>query len=112
MSSQDANVMRADPSVAGLRATPEFTELRKRSRNFTFTAGAVVWAWAILLFWAVGYAPKMMAVSVSGPINLGFIFVWSQVIVALVVAIMFVRHSTANQALIAKMRQAAAEGEK
>ncbi|MBP2388405.1 DUF485 domain-containing protein [Paeniglutamicibacter kerguelensis] len=112
MSSQDASVVRADPSVVDLRATPEFTELRKRSRNFTFTAGAVVWVWAILLFWAVGYAPKMMAVSVIGPINLGFIFVWSQVFVALIVAVMFVRHSRANEALIAKMRQSAVKGEK
>jgi uncharacterized membrane protein (DUF485 family) len=91
---------------------PEFAELRRRSKRFTFTAGPLVLAWCLLLFWAVGYAPQLMAVRVLGPVNLGFLFVWSQVLVAVVVAVMFVRHAKANEALIAKMRRTGAEGEK
>lgn len=98
--------------ISTLRATAEFAELRRRSRRFTFTAGAIAWLWCLLLFWAVGYAPKLMAVSVIGPVNLGFLFVWSQVLVALVVAIMFVRHVKANHALTEKMRHMDLAGEK
>jgi uncharacterized membrane protein (DUF485 family) len=112
MSNQDTDTTLSIESVSNLRSTSEFNELRRKSRRFTFVAGAVAWVYVLLLFFAVGYAPKLMAVPVFGPVNLGFLFVWSQVVVALVIAVMFMRHAAANQSLIAKMRGTTAEGEK
>lgn len=96
--------------VRDVHASPEFAELRRRSRTFTFTVGAFVLVWFLLLFWAVGFQPRLMATDLGGHITVGLLFAWSQVITTLAVAALFVRHTRTNRALVETLRARLDEG--
>jgi uncharacterized membrane protein (DUF485 family) len=96
--------------VRVVHASPEFTELRRRSRAFTFAVGAFVLAWFLLLLWTVGFQPALMATDLGGHITVGLLFAWSQVITTLAVAALFVRHTRTNRALVETLRARLDEG--
>lgn len=95
---------RTSDHVREVDASPEFIELRRRSRTFTFSVGAFVLVWFLLLFWAVGFRPRLMATDLGGHITVGLLFAWSQVVTTLGVAALFVRHTRTNRALVETLR--------
>lgn len=79
--------------LAALRSSPEYIRVRRRARAFTFLTGALVIAWFLLLLWASGYQRDVLAIRLVGQLSLGMVFAWSQILTAVLAAVLFVRHS-------------------
>jgi uncharacterized membrane protein (DUF485 family) len=83
-----------DP-MAYLKAqqSPEFTELRRRYRGFSFpvTIAFLVWYFAFVL--ASVFAPQFMARPVFGNVNVGIIFGLLQFVTTALITWAYVRHA-------------------
>jgi len=75
------------------QTSPEFRELRRRYRGFSFpmTAAFLVWYFAFVL--AAVFAPDWMATPVWGNINIGILFGLLQFVSTALITFLYVRHA-------------------
>lgn len=64
----------------------KFLELKSKKRNFLFSWWIVSTIYYLLLPILAGYFPEAFRVKVVGPINLGYVFILSQFVMAIGVA--------------------------
>ena len=68
-----------------------FIELKRRKRNFLFTWWIISTIYYLLLPVISGYFPAAFNLKVIGPINFGYLFILSQFVMAIGVAIFYAR---------------------
>lgn len=76
--------------------SPEFSELRRRFRNFAFTMTAVFIVWYLLYVLLTTYATGFMSSEVFGNVNVGLIFGLLQFVSTFVITTLYVRHANKN----------------
>lgn len=76
--------------------SPEFTELRRRFRNFAFPLTVVFMVWYLLYVLLTTYAPDFMSGEVFGNVNVGLLFGLLQFVSTFVITSLYVRHMNKN----------------
>ena len=79
---------------SGIAAGEKFRELLRAKRRFIVPAVLFFIAYYFALPVLVGYAPKLMARLVLGPLNVAYLFALSQFAMAWIVAALYVRAAT------------------
>jgi uncharacterized membrane protein (DUF485 family) len=72
-------------------ANPEFRGLMRAKKRFIVPATVAFIVYYFALPILVGYAPRLMATPVIGPINIAYLFALSQFFVAWLIAFLYVR---------------------
>ena len=85
------------PDWETIQQSAEFTQLRRRLRNFVFPMTVAFLAWYLLYVLLSDYAHDFMSTKVFGNINIGLIFGLLQFVSTFVITSLYVRH--ANQKL-------------
>ncbi|MBU5636249.1 DUF485 domain-containing protein [Geomonas sp. Red69] len=67
----------------------KFIELKRKKRNFLFTWWIISTIYYLLLPVISGYFPEAFRIKVIGPINFGYLFILSQFVMAIGVAIYY-----------------------
>ncbi|MCM0084214.1 DUF485 domain-containing protein [Geomonas sp. Red32] len=70
---------------------PKYLELKNRKRNFLFGWWIASTIYYFLLPILSGYAPDLFRLRVIGAINFGYLFILSQFVVAIFVALYYTR---------------------
>ena len=84
------------PDVAAYEAmevTPEFIELRRRYRGFSFPMTVAFLVWYFAFVFAAIFAPKWMATPVWGNVNRGIVFGLLQFVSTGLITWLYVRHA-------------------
>jgi len=88
------------------QASPEFTELRRRFRNFAVPMTVAFLAWYLLYVLLSTYAHDFMATKVFGNINIGILLGLGQFVSTFLITQLYVRHAGKTTDPIAdEMRQ-------
>ena len=82
-----------DPDWATIQESAEFTQLRKRLRNFVFPMTVAFLAWYLLYVLLSDYAHDFMSTKVIGNINVGLIFGLLQFVSTFLITSLYVRHA-------------------
>ncbi len=89
-----------------VQAGPEFRELRRRVRRFTFPAAAAFLLWYLAYVVLVSYARDLMAVRVLGEVNLGLVIGLAQFASTFALTAGYVRYARRHlDPLAARIRQ-------
>ena len=72
-------------------ANPEFRDLLRARKRFIIPATIAFIVYYFALPILVGYAPRLMATPIIGPVNLAYLFALSQFFVAWLIAFLYVR---------------------
>ncbi len=75
------------------QADPEFVELRRRMRRFTFPMAALFLLWYFAYVLLASYAPDLMATPVLGRINLGLLVGLAQFVTTFALTTAYVRYA-------------------
>jgi uncharacterized membrane protein (DUF485 family) len=73
--------------------SPEFQELRRRYRGFSFPMTAAFLAWYFLFVLLAVFAPDLMATPVIGNINVGILLGLGQFVSTALITWLYVRHA-------------------
>lgn len=99
-----------DPDPADwqrVASSPEFRSLLASKRRFIIPATIFFIIYYFALPVLVGYAPRLMATKVFGPVNLAYLFALSQFFMAWLVAALYVRaagrHDRAVREILARL---------
>jgi len=85
-------VMPQEPTDwASVATDPAFKKLMAAKVRFVVPASIFFIAYYFALPILVGYAPKLMATPVLGPVNLAYLFALSQFFMAWIIAFLYVR---------------------
>ncbi len=76
-----------------VQADPEFVELRRRMRRFTFPMAALFLLWYFAYVLLASYAPDLMATPVLGRINLGLLIGLAQFLTTFALTTAYVRYA-------------------
>jgi len=76
-----------------VQATPEFAQLRRRTRGFAFPVTAAFLLWYLVYVLLASYARDFMATPVLGAVNLGLVIGLLQFVTTFVIAMVSVRHA-------------------
>jgi len=76
-----------------VRATPEFAQLRRRTRGFAFPVTVAFLLWYLVYVLLASYARDFMATPVLGAVNLGLVIGLLQFVTTFVIATVSVRHA-------------------
>ena len=76
-----------------IQESAEFTELRRRLRNWVFPMTAAFLVWYLLYVLLSDYAHDFMSTKVFGNINVGLIFGLLQFVSTFVITSLYVRHA-------------------
>jgi uncharacterized membrane protein (DUF485 family) len=76
-----------------VRATPEFAQLRRRTRGFAFPVTVAFLLWYLVYVLMASYARDFMATPVLGAVNLGLVIGLLQFVTTFVIATVSVRHA-------------------
>jgi len=76
-----------------IQQSAEFTELRRRLRNFVFPMTVAFLLWYLLYVLLSDYAHDFMGTKVIGNINIGLIFGLLQFVSTFVITSLYVRHA-------------------
>lgn len=87
---------RHDPVYDRLHESPEFTELRRRSRGFVFPATIAFLAWYLLYVVLSNWAGDFMSTKVVGNINVALVFGLLQFLTTFGLAWIYARYSNAR----------------
>lgn len=77
------------PDWEAIASNSKFLELKSKKRNFLFSWWIISTIYYLLLPVISGYFPETFKVQLIGPINFGYIFILSQFVVAIGVAIYY-----------------------
>jgi uncharacterized membrane protein (DUF485 family) len=75
------------------QASPQFQELRRRYRGFSFPMTAAFLIWYFLFVLAAVFAPQWMAQPVWGSVNRGIVFGLLQFVSTGLITFLYVRHA-------------------
>ncbi len=81
------------PDWETVQQSAEFTQLRRRLRNFVFPMTIAFLAWYLLYVLLSDYAHEFMSTKVFGNINIGLIFGLLQFVSTFVITSLYVRHA-------------------
>lgn len=90
---------RRQPSAQEFRemqASPQFADLKKTYRSFTFPMSIAFFIWYLAYVVAAIYAPGFMAQSVAGHINVGVVFGLLQFLTTFVITWVYVKYANKN----------------
>jgi len=76
-----------------MRASPEFTELRRRLRVFVFPVSALFLLWYLLYVLLADYATGFMSTKLFGNITVGLVFGLLQFVSTFVITGLYVRYA-------------------
>lgn len=93
-----------------MQASPEFTELRRRFRNFAFPMTAAFLAWYLVYVLLSTYAVDFMSERVVGNINVGLLFGLGQFASTFLITWLYIRHADRKLDPIAKQIRDELEG--
>lgn len=82
-----------EPDWVKIQQSAEFSELRRRLRNFVFPMTVAFLLWYLLYVLLSDYAHEFMGTKVIGNINIGLIFGLLQFVSTFVITSMYVRHA-------------------
>lgn len=83
-----------DPAAyMAAESSPEFIELRRRYRGFSFPMTVVFLVWYFAFVFAAVFAPGWMSTDVIGNINIGVIFGLLQFVSTGLITWLYVRHA-------------------
>ena len=82
-----------EPDWVKIQESAEFTELRRRLRNFVFPMTVAFLLWYLLYVLLSDYAHDFMGTKVFGNINIGLIFGLLQFVSTFVITSLYVRHA-------------------
>jgi uncharacterized membrane protein (DUF485 family) len=83
----------AGPDWTEIQESAEFTELRRRLRNFVFPMTVAFLAWYLLYVLMSDYAHDFMGTKLVGNINVGLVFGLLQFVSTFVITSLYVRHA-------------------
>jgi uncharacterized membrane protein (DUF485 family) len=81
------------PDWTEIQNSAEFTELRRRLRNWVFPMTAAFLAWYLLYVLLSDYAHGFMSTKLLGNINVGLVFGLLQFVSTFVITSLYVRHA-------------------
>lgn len=95
-----------DSTFMELQGSPDFVELRKRYRGFSFPMTAIFLAWYLLYVICSGWARGFMGTQVIGRINVAFIWGLLQFASTFLIAFLYSRHANRSlDPLSSKLRE-------
>ena len=101
------------PDWETVQQSAEFTQLRRRLRNFVFPMTIAFLAWYLLYVLLSDYAHDFMSTKVFGNVNIGLIFGLLQFVSTFVITSLYVRYANRNLDPVAdKIREDVEGGEK
>ncbi|MDO4928404.1 MAG: DUF485 domain-containing protein [Corynebacterium sp.] len=90
---------RSTPSAADfveMQRSPEFQELRKKQRGFTFPLTFAFLAWYVIYILAAIYAPGFMSIELWGNINMGIVMGVLQFVTTFVITWAYVKYANSQ----------------
>jgi uncharacterized membrane protein (DUF485 family) len=90
---QPATPSSEGPDWTEIQDSAEFTELRRRLRNWVFPMTAAFLAWYLLYVLLSDYATGFMSTKLFGNINVGLVFGLLQFVSTFVITSLYVRHA-------------------
>jgi uncharacterized membrane protein (DUF485 family) len=91
--SEDAHSAISSTAYMEMERSPEFIELRRRYRGFSFPMTVVFLVWYFAFVLAAVFLPEWMATPVWGNINIGLIFGLLQFVSTGIITWLYVRHA-------------------
>ena len=113
MSSVDGRIPAPDTSpYAVIQASPQFQELKRRHRSFTFPLAVGFLVWYFIYVLLAAYAPAFMATKVIGTINIGLIMGLLQFVSTFAITALYIRFANNTMdPLVENIKKAHAEDE-
>ncbi|MCQ9343938.1 DUF485 domain-containing protein [Corynebacterium kozikiae] len=79
-----------------MQTSPQFVELKKTYRNFTFPMSIAFFVWYLVYVFTATYAPDFMAQPVFGSVNVGVVFGLAQFITTFVITWIYIKYANKN----------------
>lgn len=79
-----------------MQASPQFAELKKTYRKFTFPMSAAFFIWYLVYVFAATYAPGFMGQQVFGSVNVGVLFGLAQFLTTFVITWIYIKYANKN----------------
>ncbi|QAU52822.1 DUF485 domain-containing protein [Corynebacterium pelargi] len=90
---------RRQPSAQEFRemqASPQFADLKKTYRSFTFPMSIAFFIWYLVYVLAATYAPGFMGHEVFGQVNVGVVFGLLQFLTTFIITWVYVKYANKN----------------
>ncbi|MCQ9371466.1 DUF485 domain-containing protein [Corynebacterium sp. 35RC1] len=79
-----------------MQTSPQFVELKKTYRNFTFPMSIAFFVWYLVYVLMATYAPDFMAQPVFGSVNVGVVFGLAQFLTTFVITWIYIKYANKN----------------
>lgn len=79
-----------------MQASPQFVELRKTYRSFTFPMSIAFFVWFLAYVLAATFAPDWMGTDLGGGFNIGIVFGLLQFLTTFIITWIYVKYANKN----------------
>lgn len=79
-----------------MQASPQFADLKKSFRSFTFPMSIAFFVWYIVYVLMATYMPDLMGKPVFGSVNVGVVFGFAQFVTTFLITWIYIKYANKN----------------